>query len=223
MRKRNYPQMKKLLLAGVLLLPFMASASSLCSDQTDWSFATWSAAGFSCEANDLVFSNFSVSNVPSNMALNFSTDAAGDTINLNLVNGTFAQTFSFSYIVTLDDTAFPANNAPNWVIATASAAVQAVTGAYGTLEKQVYRNTEGGALIGTDVYTQSGNLGGDIGPVGVGLTSIYVVDSFSYGSGTFLDASNTFNEYQLPEPSTMVLMGCALIGLSVIGRKRRKS
>src|ERR1039458_7960695 len=102
MWKRN-PEMKKLLLAGVLLLPFMASASSLCSDQTDWSFATWSAAGFSCEANDLVFSNFSVSNVPSNMALNFSTDAAGDTINLNLVNGTFAQTFSFSYPVTLDD------------------------------------------------------------------------------------------------------------------------
>jgi hypothetical protein len=200
----------------------VASASPLCSTQTDWSFATWSSPGFSCEADDLIFSNFSVTSVPSNMALNFSTDAGGDTINLNLVNGTFAQTFSFSYNVTLDDTAFPANNQPEWVINNASAALQAVTGAYGTLEKDIYQNS-GGALIGTDVYTQTGNIGGDIRAVPIGLTSIFVVDSFSYGSGTFLDASNTFTDVQLPEPSTLALLGVALIGLSVIVRKRSKS
>jgi hypothetical protein len=83
--------MKNLLLAGVLLLPFVASASQLCSTQTDWSFLTWSGAGFSCEADDLVFSSFSVNNVPGNMALNFSTNASGSMISLNLVNGTFAR------------------------------------------------------------------------------------------------------------------------------------
>ncbi len=213
--------MKTLLLAGVLLLPFLAGATTVqCSTQTDWPFATWSGSGFSCEADDLVFSNFSVSNVPSNMALNFSTDTAGDTVNLNLVNGTFAQTFTFSYEVTVDDTAFPANNAPDWLIDTASAAVQAVTGADGTLEKQVYQSDDG-PLIGTDTFTQSGNTGGDIGPITIGQTSIFVVDSFSYQSGTFLDASNTFIQGPLPEPSTMALMGGALIGLGVIGRKRR--
>jgi hypothetical protein len=214
--------MKNLLLAGVLLLPFVASASQLCSTQTDWSFLTWSGAGFSCEADDLVFSSFSVNNVPGNMALNFSTNASGSMISLNLVNGTFAQSFSFSYEVTLDDTASPADNEPLWVINTASAAVQAVTGANGTLEKQVYQ-TQGGTLIGTDVYTQSGNTGGDIGPIPINLTSIFIVDSFSYGSGTFLDASNTFTQDPIPEPSTMVLLGGALIGMGLIGRKRRKS
>jgi hypothetical protein len=55
------------------------------------------------------------------------------------------------------------------------------------------------------------------------LTSIFIVDSFSYGSGTFLDASNTFTQDPIPEPSTMVLLGGALIGMGLIGRKRRKS
>jgi hypothetical protein len=91
------------------------------------------------------------------------------------------------------------------------------------LEKQIYQNSDGGALIGTDVYTQTGNFGGDIGAVPIGLTSIFVVDSFNYGSGTFLDASNTFTDVQLPEPSTLALLGAALIGLSVLVRKRSKS
>jgi hypothetical protein len=35
--------------------------------------------------------------------------------------------------------------------------------------------------------------------------------------------SNEFTQEIVPEPSTMLLLGGALIGLGVIGRKRRKS
>jgi hypothetical protein len=79
----------------------------------------------------------------------------------------------------------------------------------------------------SDNFSQVGNVGTDSGPItGINATSFTVSDAYTYTSGGILNASNSFNEATpatAPEPSTMLLMGGALLGLGAIARRRKKS
>jgi|HubBroStandDraft_6_1064221.scaffolds.fasta_scaffold564670_1 hypothetical protein len=172
-----------------------------------------------CEINGFYVSNFQVpsGSLPTDGSLQFSSSLGG--IVLNLESANLLSNFTMTYTVQLDPAVW---TNPLTVISSANVGMQANGSADALLTKTV---TPGG----TDTFTQSGNVGTDSGPItGINATSANVQDVYAYTSGTILNASNSFIEFtptvgNVPEPSTMILMGGALIGLGSIARKRRKT
>jgi hypothetical protein len=72
-------------------------------------------------------------------------------------------------------------------------------------------------VSGNQTVTQVGGIGPTM--------SVRVTDTYTFASGNILNVSNSFIETDttVPEPGTLLLMGGALVGLSLFGRGRRRA
>lgn len=169
-----------------------------------------------CETDGFYVSNFQITSgaTPSDASLQIGQLGLGE-MTVNLESNNLNSSFTMTYSVALD----PGVWGPPAVISTANVGLQANGSSNALLVKTI------GAQ--SDNFSQVGNVGTDSGPItGINATSINVQDVYTYTSGGILNASNSFNEATpatTPEPSTMLLMGGALLGLGAIARRRKKS
>jgi hypothetical protein len=223
--------MKKLFVLGILLLPLVASASTLQCVGAPIAWGTLVTQG-GCEAGDLVFTNFhvvsgSIDPLDVTVTISFSGGQNQFTlINLNDADG-FTSNFQMSYNLAMDFTA-PANTVPPlsgggaWAIVLATAGLQDNGGG----SNVSWQKTLSGGASGSTTTTYSGGVTTNGTPIYLGSTAFTVTDTYSavVANGDILDLSNRFTQGPVPEPSTiMMLLGGALVGLGVIGRKRRKN
>ncbi|MGD0669386.1 MAG: PEP-CTERM sorting domain-containing protein [Bryobacteraceae bacterium] len=193
-------------------------------------FATLTGSGFECESGDYIFSNFDVTSgsVDSNVTATIQISGLQGQIvlfNLNDGNG-FTSNFDLTYTVTLDPTALPASLDPTYyAIVLATAGLQDNGGDSATWQKTV--DATSGTGSGSETITDANGTTTPSGAItGLAATVLNVTDDFNIVSGTngsIVDLSNRYTEADTlaPEPSTMLLLGGALIGLSVVVRKRR--
>ncbi|MGB9458739.1 MAG: PEP-CTERM sorting domain-containing protein [Bryobacteraceae bacterium] len=225
--------MKKIfvLILAVVALASIGSAGPVtpCGTGTI-GFATLVGSGFECEAGDYIFSNFDVTSgsVDSNVTATIQISGLQGQIvlfNLNDGNG-FTSNFDLTYTVTLDPTALPASLDPTYyAIVLATAGLQDNGGDSATWQKTV--DATSGTGSGSETITDANGTTTPSGAItGLAATVLNVTDDFNIISGTngsIVDLSNRYTEADTlaPEPSTMLLLGGALIGLSVVVRKRR--
>ncbi len=224
--------MKKafVLMLGVAALASIGSAGTITPCGTgNITFATLTGSGFDCEAGDYIFSDFAVTSgsVASSVTGTIQiSGASGQIATFNLNNGGgFMSDFELTYTVTLDPTAAPADTDPaNYAIVLATAGLQDNGGDSATWVKIVDATVGTGS--GSETVTDTNGTTAPSGAItGLAATELGVTDDFTIisGTGSILDLSNRFTEADTltPEPSTMMLLGGALIGLSVVVRKRR--
>jgi hypothetical protein len=227
--------MKKLLVVVILLLPFVASASYVqCNAPgplpTLYSWTTISGVGWSCEAGDLIFSNFHVVNLSMDpdVYVSFSNPVSAlswaSTVDFHDVDA-FAHSFTIAYTVTIDP-AHPGMPAPpaglGWAVVTSSTGLQDNGG--GPTNTFTAVLSAGGSGTTTTTYSSSTGQTSNTPDITTEAQTFTVTDTFTTpGQSKVFDVSNSFTQAEVPEPSTMLLLGGACIGLGVIGRKRRKS
>lgn len=182
-----------------------------------------------CEAGDYIFTNFDITSGsvdPTVTATIQISGARGQIVLFNLNDaGGFNNNFDLTYTVTLDPTALPASLDPTYyAIVLATAGLQDNGGNSATWQETV--DATNGTGSGSETITDASGVTSPSGAIaGLAATGLNVTDGFNLIGGTdgIIDLSNRYTEADTlaPEPATMLLMGGALIGLSVIARKRR--
>ncbi len=224
--------MKKLLLLGILLLPFVAGATGLTpcgSAPITWAtVVAWNTPTTGCEAGDIQLTNFQMSgsiDTP-NVTVTISTSGVNNQVtifNMNDNNG-FLNGFSMSYTVTMD---FTANSVPPLSLGGMWAVIQASPGLQvnGNDSQASWTKTLSNGATGSSTVTDNSGTVPAAAPIAVDSVSFQVTDTYvpSVGGDDILNLSNKFTQGQTPEPSTMLLLGGALVALGAIGRKRRKN
>lgn len=167
----------------------------------------YTAQGTAVEVDSQILPNFSAS------AGNFAGLAIGT--GLGQWGGAYGG-FVFSYTESICTVATCGFNAAFGTVITASDAQESPGGATAVMNYTI--NGLGDGIV-------NGNLGaGNLSYTQSEPAIQSVTFTDTYVSGPFMTgATNDVYETVGPEPSTMMLMGGALVGLGVIGRKRRKS
>ncbi len=226
---------------GVSALASIGSAQSLAACGTSpIPFANLLPGGSEsggCEIGNYEFTDFVVTSgaMAGSMADVTATFAYGSrnetgTFNLNDASG-FVENFTLTYTLTLDQTQPPANISPgDWNVIEATAGLQDDPGPgpwndNATWEKAVLATVGTGTGSVTVVDTDGTASPGAID--GLAASVLDVTDTFNItniGNSDILNMSNIYYQYgPAAEPSTMILMGVALVGLGVVVRKRRKA
>ncbi|MGO9008474.1 MAG: PEP-CTERM sorting domain-containing protein [Bryobacteraceae bacterium] len=228
--------MKKIfvLILAVVALAGIGSAGTVPACGTaPIGFATLTGSGFECEAGDYIFTNFDVTSgsVDSSVTATIQISGAqGQIVLFNLNDGDdFTSSFELTYSVALDPTASPASLDPTYyaiVLATAGLQDDGGIGTdLATWQKTVAAGSGTGS--GSETITDAAGTTTPSGAItGLAAFTLNVTDAFTLVSGSngfVVDLSNRYTEADTlaPEPSTMLLLGGALIGLSVVTRKRR--
>ncbi|MFY9726589.1 MAG: PEP-CTERM sorting domain-containing protein [Bryobacteraceae bacterium] len=219
------------LVLGVLVLSAIVSADPLqpCGSGSIV-FTTLISQG-GCEAGDYIFTNFDITSgsIDSGVIATFGFSGTQDQIvlfNLDDGNG-FTSNFQLTYNIALDPTASPASLDPaNYAIILATAGLQDEGGAVATWQKIV--NATSGTGSGSETITDTSGVTVPSGAItGLDGFAFDVTDTFNIidatSGGVAVDLSNRYTEADtVAEPSTMMLLGGALLGLGVAVRKRRK-
>jgi hypothetical protein len=223
---------------GVWVLASVASAAGLlsCGDtpipiyELITSGQTYYAG---CEAGDYEFTNFVVSgNIDptiGNVTAGFSF-GSDDSVTLDLHDTSdFRNNFTLTYTLTIDQTQPPAEGSVfPWVIYVATASLEDNPGPppkndAATWTKSVIATSGSGSGTATVIDTNGAATPEDIYPLSA--EALAVTDTFNItnpGNMKMLDLSNIYYQMELAEPSTMILLGVALLCLGVVVRKRRK-
>jgi hypothetical protein len=227
---------------GVLALAGVASADPVQCGVAPVLFTTLIEQG-GCETGDYNFTNFvvvsgtgldGVGTIDANTANVTATFSiygplnATTTMDLHDTSG-FGSNFTLTYTVALDQTQPPASLQPagTYDISKGYAGLQVDGGGSdsATWQQDIY--TTGATFLGTDLVTATDSGSNSTGAINfrqlaLNITDTYIVTDFGGSAGHIIDLSNTYTE-SAAEPSTMVLLGVALIGLGVFFRKRRKA
>jgi hypothetical protein len=234
---------------GVLALASIASADPMACGVNTIPFAellvgSGNAYASGCTIGDFVFSNFSVTGGIDAIDSSYTTDAGGSpptypvtatfgvtagnlaSINLNDNSETFLLPFTLTYTITVvnDQPGTPAYNKPGYSIYDASAGLQQELSATGSTWTATFGY--GSTVFGSEVVTAAGtqtDYSGDV--TGFRSIAVNVTDTFipPTNSGYVYNLSNTYSQnFVAAEPSTMILMGIALIGLGVAARRHRR-
>jgi len=197
---------------------------------TTWTAANGSTGGVSgCEIGDKIFQNFVVTTAPPNdTSVQFTTSALPGGIfafTINFINsgvGALNAPFVVGYNVAVDPTLNPDGSAisPNssWKINRVASGLQDQNGnASASLSKN----------CGTGCLATTTALGGVVTTVVANITPVTtldVVDTYAYTSGVVSGVGNTYQQVNtvVPEPSTFVLLGGAMVGLGLLRRRPRK-
>jgi hypothetical protein len=224
---------------GVLALASISSAQSLTACGVSaipfselLSGGTLSAG---CEIGDYEYKNFTVASgaidpTMAEVSATFSLLSGGLSSSFDLNDAyAFATDFTLTYTLTLDTTQPPASLQAPGVYEISKASTGLLDNGFGTddasFEKQIYTTSE--TLLGEDTTTDVNDNTSSTGAVSfrqlaINVVDTYTVTGFTVGQGYIYNLSNTYIQ-TAAEPSTMVLLGVALIGLGVFVRKRRKA
>jgi len=231
---------KVLVLAAVLVVGALsssvASAAIIPCGVGTIAFTTWSnwtvansgspTAVSGCEVGDKIFENFVPTTIPNDTFLQFTQTSTGAII--NFINGGlsgFTTNFATTYAVRVDTTLNP-DGTPNvtnqaWRINAIAAGMQTVQNpTVATLTKSCIpacSPTPSATAVGSTVTTVTGNVANAL--------SVVVTDTYTFTTGQVTNIGNNIFEVNttIPEPSTFVLFGGALIGLGVLRRRRRSA
>jgi hypothetical protein len=179
-------------------------------------FAAYSAAGFACEQQDKIYSNFALGALPDTTTLRIQLQPLG-LVDFHTVtfNGNFAADFSLSYDIAIDLALSPTN------------LITSVTGDIsnpsnvGTPSNLKTVFSEGGVMIGT-LTSVPGNPGSAIATAN---TALHVTDVYSADGGAAVSISNTFREdltASAPETYSYLLVGGGFLLLASLRRIRRR-
>lgn len=214
---------------GLLALSAIGAANTLQCGTAPIPFATLVSQG-GCEAGDYIFTNFDLvsGSVDSSVTATIQISGAqGQIVLFNLNDGDgFTTNFQLAYNVALDPAASPASLDPaGYAIILATAGLQDNGGDSGTWQKTV--NAISGTGSGSETITDASGVTSFSGAItGLDGFAFDVTDTFDIISGTngaIIDLSNRYTQADtVAEPSTMMLLGGALLGLGVLARKRRK-
>lgn len=173
-------------------------------------FATWTAANFNCEQQDKIFSNFSVSGLPTNTVLEVQEQALSPfDFHGVTFNGNFLAGFTVSYDIAIDLVLSPNNRI---VRVSGDLSNPSDVGNPANV-KQIF--LESGAAIGS-LTSMSGSPGT---PIITSVTSLHVIDTYTPNGGAAVSVSNVFAEQAVPEPASAILIGLGLFGISRVKRR----
>jgi hypothetical protein len=207
--------------AAAVLSPPVAECSSFAVDSSNQNdlaiqFAVFSTAGFACEQQDKIYSNFVLGALPATATLRIQLQPLG-LVDFHTVtfNGNFATDFAISYDIAIDLTLSPL------------ALITSVTGdlsnpsGQGTPSNLKTVFSEGGSVIGT-LTSVPGNPGSAIATAN---TALHVTDAYTANGGAAVSISNTFREdltAAAPETYSYALIGGGLLVLASLRRIRRR-
>jgi hypothetical protein len=204
--------------AAAILGPPVAACSSFAVDPSNPNdlaiqFATYSTAGFACEQQDKIYSNFSLGALPGTATLRIQLQPLGG-VDFHTVtfNGNFAADFSLSYDVAIDLKMSPLAEI---VQVTGDISNPSNKGTPSNL-KSVF--SEGGTPIGS-LTSVPGNPGAAITTA---ETALHVADAYTAGGGAAVSISNTFEEnLHVPETYSYLLVGGGFLLLASLRRRIR--
>lgn len=225
---------KVVVLVAVLMLGALsssvASAAIIACGATTFTYAQWSTWNGAnpvtgCEINDKIFENFNAQTAPTDTTVQFSSLLGTVTVNFqNGGVGAFVTDFSLSYTVRVDPLFDPFGNPNNqnfvYAINQVAAGMQISGSAVAVLSKTcspVCSPAPSSTASGASTTNVIGNV--------ANAQSVTITDNFDYTSGIVTNIANTIFEVNttIPEPSTFVLFGGALVGLGLLRRKRRSA
>ena len=198
---------------GSLLASIAPQCNTLGAEITLASLLTGGANAGGCEVSDKIFNNFSYTGdiAAANIDVTFQSNGpipAGATIQFAPNNGAnWAALTSLSFTTTIDAALCPQCR-------------------FVSVLDQIFTPPTPNSDAGTFTHPGFGtvNVSGSApstlsGQLSIGGTSVGTTFSQTGGS-TLQKVSSSFNQTQVPEPTSMMLLGSALVGIALVTRKR---
>ena len=179
-------------------------------------YGVFSVAGFACEQQDKIYSNFALGGLPTTSTLRIQLQPlSGFDFHTVTFNGNFAANFTLSYDIAVD-----LSLSPGELITSVTGDISNPSNV-GTPSNLKTVFSEGGVTIGS-LISVPGNPGTAITTAN---TALHVTDVYTAGGGAAVSISNTFRETlptSAPETYSYLLVGSGFLLLASLRRVHRR-